>query len=389
MQGLRVVDLTRVLAGPWATQQLADQGALVVKVEPPDGDETRRFGPVVAGESTYFVAANRNKRSIVLDLRRPEAREVLGRLIARADVLVENYRPGVAERLGFGWEAVRQRHPRLVYVAIHAFGDDGDPAWVGRPGYDLVLQALGGGASTTGFPGAPPIKHSLSIADLLSGLAATQAILFGLLHRERTGEGQKIVVDMMQIQAAALAYHATRFTVTGEVETQRGNAHRALVPYDLYRCSDGWLAVACGNDAIWTRLRRALDLPDRAEWRTNADRISHREDVDEAVKRALGGRTVQAADAALAQAGVPAGPVLTMDQTLAHPAVELVEVAHPTLGRIRLPGPLVRTATTRTEHSPPPRLGEHRDQILAELGYDHVAIAALEAAIAFGDVRRA
>ena len=384
MKGIRIVDLTRVLAGPWAAQQLADQGAEVIKVEPPGGDETRHFGPHVAGESTYFLSANRNKRSIALDLTTPAAREILERLLADADLVLENFRPGVAERLGLGWEELHRRHPKLVYVSIHAFGDDGDPEWVRRPGYDLVLQAMGGAASTTGFPGTPPQKHSLSIADLLSGLFATQAALVGLLHREHTGETQKIVVNMMAVQAAALTYHATRYTVIGEVEEKRGSSHRGLVPYDLFRCTDGWLALACGNDAIWLRLREALGLPDKAEWRRNVDRVTHRTDVDAAVADALALRTVKEADRLLAAASVPAGPVLTMDQTLGHPAVPLCSANHPTLGPIRMPGPPFRTTTTVDRHTAPPRLGQHRDEILRDMGYQPHEIAQLDTDGAFG-----
>lgn len=387
MNGLKIVDLTRVLAGPLAVQQLADQGASVVKIEPPGGDETRAFGPWVDGHSTYFLAANRNKKSIVLDLRTDAGREVLHALLADADVLVENFRPGVAERLGFGWTDLHARYPRLVYVAIRAFGDaeHGVPdEWTTRPGYDLVLQAMGGGASTTGHPGSPPLKHSLSIADLLSGFLCTQAVLFALLERERTGRTQKIAVNMMQAQANALAYHATRALVAHEIEEQRGSSHRGLVPYDLYRCSDGWLALACGNDGMWRRLVPALALPDRPNWQTNAGRVADRKAVDAVVTDALGKLTVADADRRLADADVPAGPVLTMDRTLAHPAVHLITTSHPALGPITLPGPVFTTLTTREEHDAPPLLGQQRDAVLDALGYTPAAIADLARRGAFG-----
>src|SRR5688500_5960574 len=237
MNGIRVLDFSRVLAGPWAAQHLADQGAAVVKIESPEGDETRRFAPMVDGESTYFLSCNRNKRSIVLDLRTAAGREVALRLVETADVLLHNWRPGVAERLGLSWDAVRARNPRLVYVCISAFGSD-DPEWAPRAGYDLVLQAMGGAMSFTGFPGQPPVRAGTPVADLVAGLLAVQGVLHGLLHRERTGEGQRIEVDMMQAQAACLVYHYSRYTVTGEAETPRGNAHKGLVPYGVYRCPD-------------------------------------------------------------------------------------------------------------------------------------------------------
>lgn len=384
MQGLTILDLSRVLAGPWATQQLADQGATVIKVEPPGGDETRHFGPVVQGVSAYHLAANRNKRSIVLDLHTEAGRAVLDRLVARADAVVENFRPGVAERLGLDWDDLHARHPRLVYVSIKAFGEEGDPAWLRRPGYDIVLQAMGGAASITGFPGGPPLKAGTSIADLTTGLWCTQAILLGLLHRERTGEGQKIVVNMLHAQACALAYHATRYLVTGEVEGQRGNSHGSLAPYDLYRCRDGWLALGCGNDGIWQRLRAALGLADEPAWRDNAGRVAHREAVDRAVGGALGALSVAEADGRLAQAGVPAGPVLHVDEVLAHPAVHLVEMAHPVLGPVRAPGPPLCTLTTRAVHEPPAALGADLEAVLAEAGFAEAECAAFRAAGAFG-----
>ncbi len=384
MDGVTILDLSRVLAGPWATQHLADQGATVIKVEPPGGDETRGYGPIVRGESTYFLSANRNKRSIVLDLKSEAGRAVLARLLARADVVIENFRPGKAERLGLGWEALHAAHPRLVVVALNAFGDQVAPPWRDRPGYDIVLQAMGGAAAITGHPGAPPTKNGTSVADLTAGLLITQAALLGLLQVARGGLGQRIVVNMMQAQASALAYHATRALVAGEVETQRGNAHAALVPYDFYRCTDGWIAIGCGNDAIWQRLVTALAIDANPGWARNTDRVADRSAVDSVVARALASLTVADADARLAEAGVPAGPILGVDQVLAHPAVDLVALEHPTLGALQMVGPPLRTATTRTTHAPPPTLDADRAAILAELGLEPAAQAALAEAGAFG-----
>jgi crotonobetainyl-CoA:carnitine CoA-transferase CaiB-like acyl-CoA transferase len=374
-----------VLAGPWAAQHLADQGADVLKIEPPGGDETRAFAPIVAGVSTYFVSCNRNKRSIVLDLRTDAGREVAHDLVAGADVVLHNWRPGVAERLGMGWDTLKALRPQLVCVSISAFGSDSGE-WAGRAGYDLVLQAMGGAMSFTGPPGAPPIRAGTPIADLVAGLLATQAVLQGLLHRAQTGEGQWIEVDMMQAQAACLVYHFSRYTVTGEREQQRGNAHRGLVPYDVYRCADGWIAIACGNDGLWQKLRTELGLPDREDWRTNAGRVAARSAVDDAVTGALAAVAVADADRRLAAAGVPVGRVLDVAGVAAHPAVERVTVAHEVLGDLALAGPALRTATTREHHRPPPALGADRDAVLAELGYDHERITALAAAGAFGAV---
>ena len=250
MHDIRIIDCTRVLAGPWATQQLADQGAEVIKVEAPDGDETRGYGPIVDGESTYFQALNRNKRSVVLDLKTPEGRARLDQLLATADVLVDNIRDEAAERIGLARERIRQAHPHLVHVGIRGFDPDGAPEWASRPGYDVVIQALAGGMSLTGSPEGPPVRSALPIADLIAGLLTTQAVLFGLLHRQRSGTGSWTVVDMMQANVGSLVYHATRHTLAGDAGPRLGNAHAGLVPYDTYKCADGWLAVGCGNDAI-------------------------------------------------------------------------------------------------------------------------------------------
>ncbi len=384
MHGVRVLDFTRVLAGPWASQHLADQGADVVKVEPPQGDETRAFAPHVNGRSTYFASCNRNKRSVVLDLRTAAGREVAGRLAEKADVLLHNWRPGIDRELGLDAATTRARNPRLVHVSLSAFGADGDEAWTSRAGYDLVLQAMGGAMSFTGEPGAAPMRAGTPVADLAAGLVVTNAVLQGLLHRATTGEGQALGVSMMQVQAASLVYHYSRYTVTGEAETQRGNAHRGLVPYDVYPCADGHLALACGNDGLWQRLRAALALPDEPTWRTNPGRVAARAAVDDAVRRALSALPAAEADARLTAAGVPCGRVLGVGDVAGHPAVREVTFDDPQLGRVRVPGPLVTTATTVTAHRPPPALGEHRDEVLRAAGYGDDAIEALAAAGAFG-----
>jgi len=383
MQGIRILDLSRVLAGPWATQQLADQGAEVIKVEPPGGDESRRFAPVVDGKSTYFLALNRNKRSICIDLKTDAGRKVLGHLIARSDVLVENYRPGVAEVLGLHWSELSARHPRLIYVAIRAFGETA-AQWSGRPGYDMVLQCVGGAASFNGFPDHAPARSGLPSADLFTGLETVKAVLLALLHRERTGEGQRVVVNMMQAQGAALVYHASRQAVTGESEVQRGSAHRGLVPYDLYRCSDGWLAVACGNDRMWQRLRDVLDIEDRPEWRENLGRIAEREVIDGLINASLKHWTTASADALLATVNVPAGPVNDVAGAMANPALEKIILADPVLGDVHVPGPALRLKGTRVRHAAPPELAIHRDEILVEAGLTSIEIESLSDRGAFG-----
>jgi crotonobetainyl-CoA:carnitine CoA-transferase CaiB-like acyl-CoA transferase len=383
MRGVRVVDFTRVLAGPWAAQHLADQGADVVKVEPPEGDETRAFAPHVNGTSTYFVSCNRNKRSIVLDLRTSAGRRVARALADGADVLLHNWRPGIDARMGLDAPTCLARNPRLVHVSLSAFGADGPPEWTSRAGYDLVLQAMGGAMSFTGAPGAAPARAGTPIADLTAGLLVTNAVLQGLLHRATCGAGQAVVVNMMHAQAACLVYHYSRYTVTGEAEEQRGNAHRGLVPYDVYPCAEGHLAIACGNDGIWQRLRAALGLPDEPRWRTNPGRVADRRAVDDAVRAQLASWSAEEADRRLAAAEVPCGRVQGVADVVGHPAVHEVAFDHPALGRVRVPGPILSTATTRAVHDRPPLLGEHRDEVLAELGLGAEA-EVLAAAGAFG-----
>lgn len=369
MKGIRILDMSRVLAGPWATMHLADQGAEVIKVEPPEGDDTRAFGPHHEGVSTYFLSANRNKRSIVLDLRRPEDRAVLYDLVPTVDVVVQNFRPGVAERLGCDEATLRSLRPDLVFVTISGFGHEGPYAQ--RPGYDLVLQALGGAMAITGQPGAPPTKCGTSIADLTTGLFAVQAILQGLLHRARTGEGDRIDVSMLGAQAHALAYHASRWLVAGTEDVQRGNSHAGLAPYDVYRCRDGWLALGCGNDRIFARLCDVLGIEPEPGWDTNPGRVADRDRLDRVVGGCLAELDVAEADRILAAAGVPAGPVLRPSEVVEHPAVDTVTVDHATLGPIRQLAPVFNSRTTRAEHRGPPELDGDREHILREARAHH------------------
>ena len=366
MQGTKILDLSRVLAGPWAVQQLADQGADVIKVEPPSGDDTRQFGPFVGDHSSYYFACNRNKRSITLNLREGTDQNIFRKLLDWADVVVENFRPHKLSKLNIDIPKILEHQPALVWVSIRGFGEV-SPEWTTRPGYDLVLQHAGGATALTGSPDSPPLKHGNSTADLTTGFNVIQAILLGLLHQQRTGDGQQIIVNMLQTQAACLTYHATRVFMTGQTPEKRANSHAGLVPYDLYPCADGWVCIAVGQDRMWHALTQALDLPQHEHWSTNRDRLTHRNDVDAAVRNATRKWSMHDLCDHLASFDIPSGPVLSPRQTLAHPAVDTISVDHQELGPIELVGPSLTTTTTRALHAPPPNQDQHRDEILRML----------------------
>jgi crotonobetainyl-CoA:carnitine CoA-transferase CaiB-like acyl-CoA transferase len=365
MRPYRVADFTRVLAGPWATQILGDQGFDVVKVEMPGGDETRRFAPFVAGESVYFACTNRNKRSIEIDLATPAGREVGRRLVRSADVVVHNFRPGVMERLGIGHAAVGT--DTQVWVGLSAFGADATGA-----GYDLVLQGVGGIAALTGDP---PRKAGPSIADLASAAVLVQGVLFGLLEREHSGRGSVVDISMLDVQHGLLAYYASAQLNAGQPPPAPSNAHPSIAPYNLYRCLDGWIAICCANEPLWERLRAALDLPVRPEWSTLAGRVADRERLDGTVGAALAAHPVAWWDALLTAAGVPVGPALDVAASLAHPRARKLQV-----GRWVQPRPPLGVRQNR----PPPGLGEHAGEVLAELGYSPAEMARLREEGAFG-----
>jgi crotonobetainyl-CoA:carnitine CoA-transferase CaiB-like acyl-CoA transferase len=392
LAGLRVLELASVLAGPYCAMVLADLGADVIKVEPLDGDATRGYGPpwinpnAPIGERTavYFLSVNRNKRSLRLNMAGVEGREVVRRLIGRSDVLVENFRPGGLERLGFGRSDLDQINPKLVRLSITGYGPEGPDA--GKPGYDFVAQAVGGLMSVTGFPaerGGEPTKLGVAITDIVTGLLGTVGVLAAL----RSGVGQQIDVSLLESTLAMLINQAHNAFATGEQPPRLGNAHPNIVPYETFTTADGEIAVAVGSERQWPKLCAELDLPELANderFADNGARVRHRD-----VLRPILAERFMRADSThwlgrLDEAGIPCGPVNTVlaafDQPQAVARGMRVDVEHPTLGPVPQVGlPYKLSVTPASIRSAPPLLGEHSAQILAELGYTADEIAALGA----------
>jgi crotonobetainyl-CoA:carnitine CoA-transferase CaiB-like acyl-CoA transferase len=379
LDGITVVDLSRVLAGPYAAMMLADLGAHVTKVERPRvGDDTRQWGPPFVGEdgafeSTYFLAANRNKESIELNLKDDADREVLRALLVDADVVIENFRPGVMDRLGFGAAALERINPRLVMLSISGFGRSGPDSE--RAGYDQILQAEGGLMSLTGPADGEPTKVGVPIADLLAGLFGALGVLAALRERDQvSGRGQVVETSLLAGQIAIHCFQGTRWLVAGEVPGPAGNGHPTVCPYGLFPTADRPLIIAVGNDAIWKRFARLVDLdPDAPEHATNGHRVAHRDDLDAAIRARMRREPAALWLERFAERGVPAGEVRTLDQVYAAAQVRaqglVIAVDHPTLGAIELPGsPLTFGRSAARQHHAPPTLGQHSAAIRRAVG---------------------
>lgn len=374
LAGIKVVDLTRILAGPYCTQALADAGADVVKVEEPSkGDDTRGWGPpFIEGESAYFLSVNRGKRGITLNLKDPRGGDILWRLLDHADVLVENYRPGTLDRLGFSYDAVRARRPALVYASISGYGADGP--WGGRPGYDAVVQGEGGLMSITGAPDGPPFKVGASLVDVLAGMSAFQGILLALLRRQSTGEGARVEASLLESLLPTLTYHASTWLLAGHVPARLGNRHPSLAPYETFEAADGHVIVGVGSEPLWRSFCALLGRSDLAadpRFQTNPQRVANYDALRAVLAPILRSRTVGDWLSALGEAGIPCGRVRTVAEALENPQVAarglLLDVEHPRAGRGRYVGsPIGLTGAGRGSRRPPPLLGQHTDEVLGE-----------------------
>ncbi|MBM3144949.1 MAG: CoA transferase [Chloroflexi bacterium] len=384
LENIRALDITRALAGPYCTMMLGDLGADVIKVEQPGrGDESRGWGPPFVGEpygpypgeSAYFIATNRNKRGITVNLKSDEGQEIIHRLIKVSDVMVENFRTGVLDKMGLGYEDVRTLNPRLVYCSISGYGRNGP--YAERPGYDAILQAEGGMMSITGPAEGPPSRVGIPIIDINTGMFAATAILAALRACDLTGEGQLVDMSLLDAHVALLANVASNYLIGGEPPRRYGNAHPNLTPYEAFQAKDRWFVLGAANEGQWGLLCDVIarpDLKDDPRFESNGQRLVNRATLMEILSEVLASRDADEWLATLKEAGLPCGPINTLPDVFAHPQAQArqlaIETQHPTAGTVRLTGfPYKLSQTPAEVHHPPPLLGEHTEEVLVELGY--------------------
>lgn len=376
LSGITVIDLTRILAGPYSTFLLAELGARVIKVEPPGkGDDAREYGPFKNGVSTYFASVNRGKQSIALDLKAEGDRGIFEALLAKADIVIENFRPGTMEKLGYGWESLHAKYPKLIYASASGFGHTGP--YSREPAYDMVVQGMGGIMSITGHPGQSPVRIGTSIGDIGAGLYTTVAIEAALLHRERTGSAHKVDVAMFDCQLALLENAIMRFTVTGQVPGPLGARHPSITPFEAFETADGHIIIAAGNDALYRKLCDVLgrtDLAQHPDYRSNdlrnRNQAKLKPEIDAVLKASPTAHWIEV----IGKAGVPCGPINNVAQALKHPQVEarnmLISVEDPKAGALKLAGNPLKISgfTDPPTRAAAPELDQDRAAILRELG---------------------
>ncbi len=386
LSGLKVLDLTRVLAGPYCTMVLGDLGADVIKIEAPKkGDDSRQFGPYIEGQSAYFMSINRNKRSMTLNLKKESAKKLFLDMVKEADVVVENYRPGTMEKLGIGYDELAKVNPRIIYAATSGFGHSGP--YSRRPAYDGVVQAMGGIMSITGQKGGQPTRVGPSVGDIIAGLFTAIGILASVNHRNETGQGQKVDVAMLDCQVAILENALARYFATGVSPAPAGNRHSSIVPFEPFDTDDGEIMIAVGNDNLWRTFCNEIELPELIEderFKTNPDRSNNYDELRPIIADLMKKESTMKWYEKLTVAGIPCGPInniemLTKDEQIAHREM-IIDVDHPVAGETKIPGlPIKMSKTMGSVRKPAPLLGEDTFEIISEmLGYDEETINKLK-----------
>lgn len=382
LKGLKVLDLSRVLAGPYATMMMADFGANVYKIEPPKvGDDSRAFGPFVGKESAYYMSLNRNKRSMILDFKKQSNIDVFKEMVKNADVVVENYKPGTMEKFGLGYDVLKEINPKIIYAACSGFGHTGP--YSQKPAYDIIVQAMGGIMSITGQEGGEPTRVGASVGDVVAGIFTSYAIMLAIYHREKTGEGQKIDVGMLDCQVAILENAIARYVTSGDVPKPIGNRHPSITPFASYTAKDGHIIVGAGNDRLWEKLCTTIDRMDlfkHPKFDTNPNRTQNVNDLAVELNKTLKEKTIDEWMKQLEDAGVPCAPINTIDKIVNDPQIKsremIVEVEHPVAGKLKMPNvPFKMSKTPGGVTSPAPLLGQHTNELLKEMfGWDEATV---------------
>jgi crotonobetainyl-CoA:carnitine CoA-transferase CaiB-like acyl-CoA transferase len=386
LDGVKVLDLSRVLAGPYCGMMLADMGADVLKIEEPEGgDESRTWPPFVAGEASGYLSMNRNKRNMTLNLKTPEAQDILKKLVAGADVLIENFRTGTMESFGLGYEVLQAINTRLIYCAVSVFGRSGP--YKDKAGYEALMQAFSGVMSLTGEPDGPPLRCGVSFLDLGTGMMAAYAVMNALFHRERTGQGQKVEVSLFETALSLMSYHAVGYLLTSNVPQRQGSGHPMIVPYQVFPTQDGEIFIVGSNQRLWTRLCQVLrreDLLEDQRFGSNMQRVEHRHLLVPILQGETRRYSTAVLNEMLDKAGVPCAPVNTLDHVLTDPQTRaremIVDIPHPLIPDLRLLGlPIKLSETPGDVRMPPPLKGQHTEGVLVDLGYSAGDITALHA----------